>query len=121
MPRSGKTIRIAFGEGVDGERIFGELRTKWKRLVGMQEEALLKGGSSAAMNMGDLTEGLKYGNEAVALRKEVTNRIRMEVLKVRRSLGYPDEDPKQGLVESWIEEGPKEVGKMNDSSWVGET
>ena len=71
--------------------------------------------------MGELTEGLKYGSEAVALRKEVTLRIRMEVLKVRRSLGYEDEDPKQGLVETWIEEGGKETGRMKDGSWVGDT
>jgi monolysocardiolipin acyltransferase len=69
-----------------------------------------------------LSEGLKYGNEAVALRKEVTMRIRMEVLKVRRSLGYDDEDPKAGLVETWMEEGmEKETGKMKDGSWVGNT
>jgi monolysocardiolipin acyltransferase len=71
--------------------------------------------------MGELTEGLKFGSEAVALRKEVTMRVRMEVLKVRRSLGYEDEDPKLGLVETWIEEGPKKMGKMQDGSWVGNT
>lgn len=121
MPRTRKKIRIAFGEKVDGERIFGDLRARWKRLVGLQKEALIKKGQRWDLEMGQLTEGLKYGNEAVALRKEATNRVRMEVLKVRKSLGYPDEDPKQGLVETWIEEGPKETGKMQDGSWVGET
>ena len=42
-------------------------------------------------------------------------------LKVRRSLGYTDEDPKQGLVDTWIEEGDKETGRMKDGSWVGDT
>ena len=121
IPRAGKKIRIAFGDTVDGERIFGDLRARWKRLVGLQKEALVKRGENADWEMGELTEGLKYGSEAVALRKEVTSRVRMEVLKVRRSLGYPDEDPKQGLVETWIEEGPKETGKMQDGSWVGDT
>jgi len=121
VPRAGKKIRIAFGESVDGERIFGDLRVRWQKLVKLQKEALIKKGETPDWDMGELTEGLKYGSEAVALRQEVTNLVRMEVLKVRRSLGYPDEDPKQGLVETWIEEGPKETGKMNDGSWVGET
>jgi hypothetical protein len=38
------------------------------------------------------------------LRKEVIIRVRIEVLKVRRSLGYKDKDPEEGLVETWIEE-----------------
>ena len=121
LPRVGKKIRIAFGESVDGEKIFGDLRARWQRLVRLQKEALLKRGQNPNWELGDLSEGLKNGSEAVALRKEVTNRIRLEVLKVRRSLGYPDEDPKQGLVETWIEEGPKETGEMNDGSWVGKT
>jgi len=121
MPRAGNKIKIAFGESVDGERIFGDLRARWKGLVRLQREALIKKGESDDLEMGELTDGLKYGTEAVALRREVTNRVRMEVLKVRRSLGYPDEDPKQGLVETWVEEGPNETGKMVDGSWVGET
>lgn len=121
IPRAGKNIKIAFGEKIDGEKVFGELRKRWKRLVKMQKDALSRKGETMALEMGELTEGLKYGSEAVALRKEVTMRVRQEVLKVRRSLGYPDEDPKEGLVETWIEEGPKKTGKMEDGSWVGET
>lgn len=121
IPRVGKDIKIAFGDKVDGEKVFGELRARWKKLVQMQKEALVKRGQAADFEMGELTEGLKYGSEAVALRKEVTMRIRMEVLKVRREMGYPDEDPKSGLVETWIEEGGKQTGKMDDGSYVGET
>jgi len=121
IPRTGKKIRIAFGEKVDGEKIFGDLRERWKRLVRLQQEALIKRGETAEWEMGELTDGLKYGSEAVALRKEVTNRVRQEVLRVRRSLGYSDEDPKQGLVETWIEEGSNKTGKMKDGSWVGNT
>ncbi|KAK0127274.1 hypothetical protein ONS96_006824 [Cadophora gregata f. sp. sojae] len=121
IPRAGKNIRIAFGESIDGEKIFGELRERWKKLVCLQKEALARKGLETNWEMGELTEGLKYGTEAVALRKEVTMRIRMEVLKVRRSLGYPDEDPKQGLVDTWIEEGDKDTGRMKDGSWVGDT
>jgi monolysocardiolipin acyltransferase len=91
-------------------------------LVKQQQDALIKTGEPVDWEMGELTEGLKYGKEAVALRMEVANRVRDEVLKVRKSLGYPDEDPKQGLVETWIEEGTsKEKGKMKDGSWIGNT
>lgn len=121
IPRAGKNIKIAFGECVDGEKVFGELRERWRRLVKLQKDALMKKGESTDWEMGELTDGLKYGTEAVELRKEVTMRVRNEVLKLRRSLGYPDEDSKQGLVETWIEEGLKETGKMADGSWVGKT
>lgn len=121
VPRAGKDIKIAFGEKVDGEKVFGELRARWKRLVKLQKDALVKKGLRTDLEMGELSEGLKYCSEAEALRKEVTRRIRLEVLKVRRELGYPDEDPKQGLVETWIEEGAKKTGKMEDGSYVGET
>jgi monolysocardiolipin acyltransferase len=124
IPRVGKNIRIAFGDPVDGEKVFGELRQRWQKLVRLQKEALVKKGlvgKDWELQMGELTEGLRFGTEAEALRKEVTMRIRAEVLKVRRSLGYSDEDPKQGLVETWIEEGPKRTGEMKDGSWVGDT
>jgi monolysocardiolipin acyltransferase len=121
VPRVGKNIRIAFGEKVDGEKVFGELRAKWKDLVQQQKEALMRKGVAMELEMGELTDGLKHCKEAQAIREEVTHRIRQEVLKVRRSLGLPDEDPKEGLVETWIEEGPKRTGKMDDGSFVGET
>jgi monolysocardiolipin acyltransferase len=121
LPRPGKKITIAIGEQVDGEKVFGDLRRRWQKLVKMQKDALRKKGENWNMAMGELTEGLKYGQEAVDIRKEVTRRIRMEVLKVRRDLGYPDEDPKASLVETWLEEGGKREGRMNDDSWVKET
>ena len=121
VPRVGRDVKIAFGEKVDGEKVFGELRARWKRLVKLQKDALVKKGLPTDLEMGDLSEGLKYCSEAVALRKEVTRRIRLEVLKVRRELGYPDEDPKEGLVETWIEEGGKKTGKKEDGSYIGET
>lgn len=121
LPRPGKTIKIAFGDAIDGEKIFGDLRRRWQTLVELQREALRKKGIIWEGSMGELTEGLKYGSEAVALRKEVTQRIRTEVLKVRKSMGYPDEDPKEGLVETWIEEGGAREGKMEDGSWTRDT
>ncbi|KAB8289791.1 hypothetical protein EYC80_010424 [Monilinia laxa] len=121
LPRTGKHVRIAFGESIDGERIFGDLRTRWKKLVQLQKEAMIRKGLDDNIEMGELTEGLKYYKEAVALREEVTTRVRQEVLKVRKSLGYEDEDPKQGLVETWINEGRSDGKKKLDGSWVGDT
>jgi monolysocardiolipin acyltransferase len=118
LPRPGKKITIAFGEEVDGERVFGDLRKRWKMLVTMQKDALRKKGEKFSMAMGELNEGLKYASEAVEIRKEVTWRMRQEVLKVRRDLGLPHEDPKAGLAETWIEEGSKREGRMDDGSWV---
>lgn len=118
LPRIGKKVVIAFGDKVDGEQIFGDLRLRWKKLVLLQKEALRRKGQSDDIPMGELTEGLKYATEAIALRMEVTKRVRMEVTKLRKSLGYPDEDPKGGLVETWIEESGKREGKMDDGSWV---
>ncbi|RKF62826.1 Lysophosphatidylcholine acyltransferase [Erysiphe neolycopersici] len=121
LPRTGKHIRIAFGEIVDDEKVFGELRERWKQLVKNQKEMLRKKGINVQWEMGELSDDLKFGNEAVEIRKEVTKRVRNEILKLRRNFGYPDEDPKHGLVETWIQEGSKVSGKMNDGSWVGET
>lgn len=70
--------------------------------------------------LGIISETLKYDPEVVELRKECTRRVREEVLKVRRSRGYPDEDPKGGLVETWAREGPRREGKMDDETWVKE-
>lgn len=112
LPRVGKKIRIAFGEEVDGDKVFGDLRAKWKRLVVLQKESIMREGFDAEFPMGELTDELKYGTEAVALRIEVTKRVRAEVLKLRRQLGYPEEEPNAGLVETWAREG-QQKGEMS--------
>lgn len=63
---------------------------------------------------------LRYGAEAEQLRKDVTLAVRNEVIKVRRSTGLPDEDPKGSLAETWREEESqyKTEGKMKDGSIV---
>jgi monolysocardiolipin acyltransferase len=120
VPRVGKKIKVVFGESVDGDKVFGDLRRKWKVLVEMQKDALRRKGEDTSIEMGVLTDGLKYSQEAVALRLEATRRMRNEVLKLRKSLGYDEEDPKNGLVETWIEEGKggAREGHMEDDSWV---
>ena len=71
-----------------------------------------------------LAERLKNSAEAVHLRSECTMRVREEVLKLRRARGWPDEDPKARLVDTWKAEGKggmKREGKMEDGSWVKDT
>ncbi|EKG10868.1 Tafazzin [Macrophomina phaseolina MS6] len=114
LPRLGKTVNVTFGEKVDVDKVFGDLREKWKRLKEKEE-------GSERLEVGVLSDGLKYGKDAVELRKECAMRVREEVLKVRRGRGWPDEDPKAGLVETWALEGPKKEGKMEDESWVKDT
>ncbi|KAI4111070.1 MAG: hypothetical protein LQ339_000798 [Xanthoria mediterranea] len=118
VPRINKRCGVWFGDNVggDGSIIFNELRRQWRELVAEDEK---KEGRGFAM--GVLSDGLKYGKEAVALREECTRQIRKAVLAVRRKRGLADEDPKQGLVETWRQEGGKREGKMEDGSWVGRT
>ncbi|MCJ1452854.1 hypothetical protein MMC28_003199 [Mycoblastus sanguinarius] len=115
VPRIGKKCGVWFGENVGGERegVFRELRQKWRALV---EDNKRKGGGG--LEVGVLNDELKYGKEAVALREECTRHVRGEVLRVRRMSGLADEDPKEGLVETWREEGGKREGRMDDRSLV---
>ncbi|KAK8214563.1 hypothetical protein IWZ01DRAFT_500196 [Phyllosticta capitalensis] len=110
LPRVGKDVNVTFGDRVDTEAVFGDLRARWRRLKERY------GGEG--LEVGVLNESLKHAKEAVELRKECTMRVRNEVLKVRRKRGLPDEDPKVGLVETWALEGPGQEGKKKDDSWV---
>lgn len=107
IPRINKTLRISFGELVDTERTFGDLRQKWRDLV--QRET--KDGQQLAM--GELNHELKYGKEAIDLRIEVARRIRDEVEKLRVKAGYPEDDPKFGLAQTWAQEPPAEAFKSD--------
>ncbi|KAK8066078.1 hypothetical protein PG997_012825 [Apiospora hydei] len=60
--------------------------------------------TSGQLAMGELSEELKYGAEAQALRIEVARRVRDEIEKLRVSLGYPEDDPKLALAETWAKE-----------------
>ena len=115
VPRAGKKCAVWIGENVGGEKenVFHGMRRKWRELVEANKK---KGGGD--LDVGVLDDELKYGEEAVALRKECTMQVRREVLAVRRMRGLPDEDPKQGLWETWREEGGKREGKMDDGSIV---
>ncbi|KAI4592584.1 hypothetical protein KJ359_011035 [Pestalotiopsis sp. 9143b] len=113
LPRINKTFRVAFGELVDTERAFGDLRRRWQELV--QKET--KGGKALAM--GELTDELKYGREAIELRTEVARRVRDEIEKLRISQGYPEDDPRLALAETWAREPAAKAYKSNvDDSLV---
>jgi monolysocardiolipin acyltransferase len=127
LPRIGKKITVTFGAAVDVESRFGDLRRRWRDLVEeaeKEENNLHREGelSFPASDPGALlfSEKLRSSPEATELRIECTKRIREEVLKVRRSRGLPDEDPKCGYIETWAKEGPKREGKMKDGTWVKE-
>ncbi|KAJ5083926.1 hypothetical protein NUU61_008505 [Penicillium alfredii] len=115
LPRPGKKICVTFGSKVDSDAVFGDMRTRWQKLKAKAEKA---DPQSRDLPVGVLSEELLNNKEAVELRKEVTMKVRNLVLDVRRSRGHPDEDPKEGLVETWLEEGPKREGHMKDDSWV---
>jgi monolysocardiolipin acyltransferase len=129
LPRLGKDVSITFGERMDVERVFGPFRERWRELVRRAEVKRsrlgdMKESSEESRWNGQLGEvhdqELRYGAEAEQLRKEVTLAVRKEVLKIRRSTGLPDEDPKCSRVETWREEGSlnKGEGKMKDGSVV---
>ncbi|KAI8628573.1 acyltransferase [Xylariaceae sp. FL1651] len=112
IPRFGIKFRMAFGELLDTEKTFGDLRARWQDLVRKE--------SKTPRVMGDLTDELRYGKEAVKLRIEVARRVREEVLKVRRNMGYPDEEPLGfELAETWArEQGSGEFKSNVDDSLV---
>ena len=130
LPRWGNDISVTFGAKADAEATFGDVRSRWKKLVQEDSRQRLKGGEKPEdgerQDVGVLSEGLKYGREAVELRKETTLIIRKLVLELRKRRGLPDEDPKAGRVETYkkeIEEDRASLGKpqkMKDGSWVRE-
>lgn len=111
LPRVGKTVRVAFGEVLDYERTFGDLKRRWDGLVRREVEVGGGRGATAAVAAADTavlapgvlpTEELMYGKEAQEIRIEVALRMRAEILKVRKALGgYPEPEPTFGLAETW--------------------
>jgi monolysocardiolipin acyltransferase len=73
------------------------------------------------LEVGVLNEKLKYSPEAVSIRKECTRRMRQAVLDVRRQRGYPEDDPKNSLAETWLREGPGREGRKEDGSITKDT
>jgi len=115
LPRLFRTVSITFGEELDVEKTFGDLRERWKKLRAREEKE-----TGEKLEVGVLNERLKYEQDAVDLRKECTMRVRAAVLKLRQARGYPDEDPKVGLAETYAIEGGRGEGKKDDNSIVKE-
>lgn len=129
IPRVGARIRVAFGEKVDTEERFGDLRQRWKELVNRSRAARRsakgRAGSSnvqeEAEAMGELTDDLKYGEEALEIRVEVARRVREEVLKLRQKLRYPEPDPAFAYAETWAKDPDKKRYKSRvDDSWINQ-
>lgn len=110
IPRPFRNVRVTFGDKLDAEEVFGDLRLRWKQMRAKEEKA---GGQ---LEVGVLNDGLKYAEEAVSLRKECTRRMRQAVLDVRRQRGYPEDDPKNSFAETWLREGPNREGPKKDGS-----
>lgn len=115
IPRPFQNVRVTFGEKLNAEEVFGDLRARWKQ---MREYEEWKGGQ---LEVGVLNDSLKYSEEAVSIRKECTRRIRQAVLDVRRQRGYPEDDPKNSLAETWLREGPHRQGRKEDDSITKDT
>ncbi|KAL8423575.1 hypothetical protein RB596_003693 [Gaeumannomyces avenae] len=130
LPRVGRRVRVVFGEPLDAEVAFGDLRRRWRELVVAASCSPSSSSSSSSSprpprREGDgetapaLTVDLEHSEEARAIRIEVARRLRDEVLKLRRSLGYPDEDPKLALAETWARDagaGYNRKSNVDDST-----
>ncbi|TLD23052.1 hypothetical protein PspLS_07437 [Pyricularia sp. CBS 133598] len=106
LPRGRRRVRVVFGEPLDFDLAFGDLKRKWDALVASAAEAAAYRAAPSRWTVAfpPETVNLEHGEEARAIRVEVTDRIRDEVLKLRRGLGYPDQDPDMGLAETWARE-----------------
>ncbi|KAK3997351.1 hypothetical protein QBC44DRAFT_280254 [Cladorrhinum sp. PSN332] len=136
LPRIGQKVHISFGEVLNYDAVFGDLKSKWDALVrretskpkksggarffgllggGKDKSTVLEASSSSPLQPGDLTltsDELKYGKEAQAIRIEVARRMRQEILKLRRTAGdYPESDPSFGLAETWAPDNKIEAKK----------
>lgn len=119
LPRAGKTIKVYFGDLADREP-FEKLRDQWHAMKRRAKRKQVGDGVGAEEDaLGEVSdEYLRTSPEAQQLRIDVTMAVRNEVLKLRRSAGLSDEDPKAGLAETWREEGSKAEGEMKDRSIV---
>ncbi|KAK4146283.1 uncharacterized protein C8A04DRAFT_9883 [Dichotomopilus funicola] len=126
LPRIGKTVRVTFGEVLDYEATFGDLKRRWDRLVvrERERERLASRGGNPTYHDTTLPPTLRNGPEAQEIRIQVALRMRDEILKLRRSLGrYPDPEPSFGLAETWREDGGIEAKRYKsrvDGSDIGQ-
>ena len=65
----------------------------------------------------DMPQEMKTGEDAVRLRVETTARVREEVVRLRRELGWPEEEPTSKLVETYKEAGMTKDGRTAEGAW----
>ena len=111
LPRVGKNIKVAFGKPVDTAR-WEDVRGEWKRLCEVHGFWGDRVGSSHNM-----PQEMKTGEDVVRLRIETTARVREEVVKLRRELGWPEEEPTAGLVETYRKAGMTKEGETVEGAW----
>jgi monolysocardiolipin acyltransferase len=106
LPRVGKNVTLHIGEVVPDSR-FLDLRSKWHDLKHQYR---------------DDEEYLKTGEKVVELRIETTGRVREEVAKLRRRVGFLEEDEGAGKVETYRLQGMgMREGKLADGTWEKDT
>ncbi|KAL7274943.1 Lyso-phosphatidylcholine acyltransferase [Rhizina undulata] len=106
VPRVGKDVDLHFGGRVPKER-FWDVRGEWEGLCRRHRVGV------EGRRVEDVEE-LRTGREAVELRIETTRRVREEVVKLRRSLGFPEEEESAGIVETYKARGMRKDGKLVD-------
>lgn len=141
LPRIGKRVHISFGDVLDFDEVFGDLKARWDKLVlkeskrsrgapprffgllsgrrgggeknAEEEEEEEEEGNAMTALPGELaSDELKYGREAQEIRIEVARRMREEILKLRRKAGdYPEPDPTFGLADTWAADKKIEAKK----------
>jgi monolysocardiolipin acyltransferase len=114
LPRIGKKVKVVYGTPVPDDR-FRDVRGEWAALAA--KHGIGKGEGKEQVTVEDIEE-LRIGKEAVELRIETTKRVRDEIVKLRRSLGYLEEEEGAGDVETYKQGGmAKRKGKLPDGAW----
>jgi len=90
---------------VDAAR-WKDVRGEWEKLCEVHGFGKDRVGDSQNM-----PQEVKTGEDAVRLRIETTARVREEVVRLRRELGWSEEEPTAKLVETYKEVGMTKEGK----------
>lgn len=103
LPKADKNVSMVFGEEVP-EEMWEGFRKRWREL----EEKYGKG-----------SEELRVGDEARDLRIETAAAVRSEVEKLRRLMGWPEEEKGAGKAEFYKTPGMnKTSGMLEDGTYV---
>jgi monolysocardiolipin acyltransferase len=108
-------VTITFSENLDGELAFEDLGGKCRKMQARAER--LEG----RLVTGVLNDTLKYSDDAGVLQKEWTVRAFEAVLEARGMRSFPDEDPKEGLVEIIRDRKRKGQRRREDGSYTRDT